>query len=818
VQERGPHLFTVLGPAGIGKSRLAREFSMLVADEATTLVGRCLSYGEGITFWPLRELLLQVPSEEHHRVSFLLGGDRGEDGALVATTEEIFLSSRRLLESVSRERPLLVVLEDLHWADPTFLDLVEYVAQRATEAPMLLLCLARSELLELRDTWGGGLENTSSLRLEPLTEDETEQLLDALQASSGARAPVREVAEGNPLFVEQMLAWLEETGTAGRDRTLPPTIQAVLAARLDRLGPGEAAVLFRAAVIGRDFGSDAVLELLPADAKAPAPRHLDALVRKGLLRPLDADPDDGRQFRFAHALVQDAAYRMLPKRLRAELHERFADWLERTTGAGGQDEIVGYHLAQAHDYRAELEGESERTRALARSAAARLADAGRRSIEREDFPAAVELLERVLGLLPDDDRLRREVLPELGVALAAIGQVERAEGLLSLAIEGAVGEGDLLAETWARIVREGVRTFRTPGAFTTQRREAQQALRAFEQAGDERGLARAWGLLAWVEHASGKISASEVAYRRSIEHARRAGDAGEEVEGLRRLAQLALMGPTPVDEAVKRCEEILDRVKARPLAEGSALTAIGVLRAHQGRFVEARVMLERGKEVISEASEMAAAWASIRVGAVEMLAGDPVAAENALRPAYETLERFGNTTDLAYVAHGLAQAMCAQGRYKQAIELVSPGEKELLQRASGNIVRGKALAGLGRLEEAERLVRDAVAVLDRTEMVIQQARAHSSLAEIMRTGGRPAEAVEHAGEAVRLLEQKGAVVLARRARALLAELAPGAGLLASTCARWPQGSKRAATGSKRLKPASLNHEESSREPRGNQHE
>jgi tetratricopeptide (TPR) repeat protein len=162
--------------------------------------------------------------------------------------------------------------------------------------------------------------------------------------------------------------------------------------------------------------------------------------------------------------------------------------------------------------------------------------------------------------------------------------------------------------------------------------------------------------------------------------------------------------------------------------------------------------------------------------------------------------------------------MCAQGRYKQAIELVSPGEKELLQRASGNIVRGKALAGLGRLEEAERLVRDAVAVLDRTEMVIQQARAHSSLAEIMRTGGRPAEAVEHAGEAVRLLEQKGAVVLARRARALLAELAPGAGLLASTCARWPQGSKRAATGSKRLKPASLNHEESSREPRGNQHE
>jgi len=774
-RERSSRLFTVYGPAGIGKTRLARELAAAVADEASVLVGRCPSYGEEITFWPLREILRQTPdSKLRTRVTALLGADDREGSPLVATTDEIFVAARRLLESLARERPLVLVLEDLHWADPTFLDFVEYLAQRATDAPMLLLCLARPELLELHDTWGGGFENASFLRLEPLADAETELLLDALQASSEARAPVKEVAEGNPLFVEQMLAWLEETDGVGHERTLPPTIQAVLAARLDRLGPGEAAVLHRAAVIGRDFASDAVLELLPAEGRAPASRHLDALVRKSLVRPVGSELDVGGRFRFTHALVQDAAYRMVPKRVRAELHERFAEWLEHAADdhAAEYDEIVGYHFAQAHDYRSEREGDSDHTRYLARKSAERLSAAGRRSLEREDHPAAVQLLGRALDLLPEADPMRRGLLPPFGSALAALGQVERAEALLSEAIEEAARAGDRLAETWARIEREGVRTFSTPGPFTTQRPEANRALEVFEQAGDERGLARAWDLLAWVELASGRLSASEDAYRRCIEHARRAGDAGLEIEALRRLAQIATMGPTPVDEGVMRCERILKLVAGRPIAEGSALTELGVLRAMQGRFDEARALLKQGREVLRDAgAEMSVAWASIRMGRAELLSGDAVSAERELRPAFEALDRFGNTNDLAFAALWLAEAMCAQGRYEEAVELTSRAEDDDQIGAFTQVVRARALAGLGQLEEAEHVAREAAEFLDRTEVVVNRARAHLALAEILRASGRAPEAADHADEALRLLEQKGAVSLAHSARDLVAELA-----------------------------------------------
>jgi predicted ATPase len=222
--------------------------------------------------------------------------------------EEIFWAFRRLFETIARERPAIVVFEDLHWAEPTLLDLIEYLAERARDVPILILCLARAELLEGCPAWDGGKRNASSLFLERLSEVESEQLIDALAPAlpATARARIQAAAEGNPLFLEQIVAMLAEGGTPEGEMPIPPTIRAVLAARLDRLGPGERAVIERAAVVGKEFPEQAVAELVPDDARPFAPRHLDPLVGKELLSPVRSLHPEEESFRFRHVLVQQA--------------------------------------------------------------------------------------------------------------------------------------------------------------------------------------------------------------------------------------------------------------------------------------------------------------------------------------------------------------------------------------------------------------------------------------------------------------------------------------------------------------------------------
>ena len=370
-EEETCRLVTVLGPPGVGKSRLARELLAAVDARARVVVGRCLPYGEGITYWPLAEIVQQVAGRDHAGILELVADD--EHAELIAKriasavglapadgrSEEVSWAVRRLLESLSRQRPLVVVFDDIHWAEPTFLDLIEYLAG-FTAGPVLLLGLARPDLFETRASWATPRPNADAVVLEPLSERDAGALIDRLSSgarlSEATRSQIVEISSGNPLFLEQIVALkVEQNGDSG-ELVVPPTIQALLAARIDRLDPGERAVIERAAVEGRSFHRGAVSELLPESVRQTLGSDLMSLVRKELIRPDRAAfaGDDG--FRFAHILVRDAAYAAMAKELRAELHEQFADWLARA--AEGRmaefEELVGYHLEQAHVYRAEL--------------------------------------------------------------------------------------------------------------------------------------------------------------------------------------------------------------------------------------------------------------------------------------------------------------------------------------------------------------------------------------------------------------------------------------------------------------------------------
>ncbi len=359
--------------------------------DTTALWGRCLSYGEGITYWPLREALERA-DESDERTAVLAA----LDAETPPPAPEIAWLFRQFCEATARAQPLILVFDDLHWAEPTFLELVEHLADKGT-GPISVVCLAREELLEDRPSFLEEHANASRVVLDALTADETDALLDGLGGTvleSDQRARIVETAEGNPLFLEQLLALALEGGLV--ERALPETIQALLAARLDRLGPGERAVLERGAVVGKEFTAGDVVALLDPDAAPTADTHLQTLAGRGFVRPRG----DGA-FGFRHVLVQEAVYRSAPKRLRAELHERYADRLDTDSpDLPDLDEFVGYHLEQAYRLRTELGESDRRTRRLAEDGGVRLGEAGVRAIKRGDMPATVSLLDRAISLLP----------------------------------------------------------------------------------------------------------------------------------------------------------------------------------------------------------------------------------------------------------------------------------------------------------------------------------------------------------------------------------------------------------------------------------
>ena len=420
VRDRHATLVTLYGEVGVGKSRLAREF-VDGLERATVLRGRCLPYGEGVTYWSVAEMVkasagisdddpLERAYEklretcEDEAVADLLGLAVGVLEAVEAerSQQEIAWAVRSWAEQLAGAQPLVLVFEDVHWGEEPLLELIEHLAAWIRTAPVLLVCLARPELLDVRPAWGGGRLRAVTFELEALADEQGATLVRALAAEVDVPVDVDAVlakAEGNPLFVEETIRALAER-PEGRQERIPDTLQALIAARIDRLPTSSRRLVQRASVMGRIFLRGALARLSPDVPDVDA--VLDDLLFRDLVVHEERSAISGEQaFKFKHVLIREVAYAGLSKGSRADLHLHFADWLRERAGEE-LVEIRAFHLDQATRLLAELDGSAPAD--LAEEAAGELTRAGRRALSRESFASARNLLVRGVELAPTIER------------------------------------------------------------------------------------------------------------------------------------------------------------------------------------------------------------------------------------------------------------------------------------------------------------------------------------------------------------------------------------------------------------------------------
>ena len=798
-------LVTIIGDAGVGKTRLVGDFLAGLAGTATVLRGRCLAYGDGITFWPLVEVVRAAAGigeddsadAASDRIASLLPPD-DPDGARIVErvasavglggptfpVAELFWGARKLLESQARERPLVLVIDDIHSAEDTFLDLLAHVAEAARDSPILVVCTARPEFLDEHADWLARVGGTQ-VDLTPLGEQEVEALIERMLGDTQLPARTRDrviaAAEGNPLYVEQMVSMLRERGVDA-DVAVPPTIHALLAARLDNLTREERAVVEPASVIGLVFPGPAIEELVPELLRPRVPAHLSDLDRKQFVHPLAAGGEDPA-FRFHHILVRDAAYQSLLKRARATLHERFVTWAERVNRERHREtefeEILGYHLEQATRYRSELGPLDQPGREVAARAAAKLSSAGRRAFSRGDTPAACNLLRRAAALLMADDPARILLLTELADALMEEGGFDEAAAVLAEAAETA----DRLAD--ARLIAHaslGLRTLdlhvSTGGGIGDTLADAGRSIAAFEAANDEGGLARAWRLLMLVHGTAGAYDEAATAARRVVDYARAAGDDRLATRGAIGYAVSALRGPTPALEALRTCDQLAADVTGDRKAEAVIFLVLAQLNAMRGDFDKARGLYGQAWSMLQELGpSVTASSTSIESSRVEILAGDVAAAERDLRRDHATLSEMGEQYYLSTVTAFLAGVLETRGELAEAEALSNSAEAladddDVLSQVAWRGARARVFALTGRSDEAERLATEAVRLAAETVDIALHGDALLDLGTVLRRTGRGDEAEAAWQAAASLYERKGDAASVTRAMVLLGESVP----------------------------------------------
>ena len=800
VRDRVTVAVTVIGEAGLGKTRLVQEFAGRLGREAHVLTGRCLPYGEGITFYPLQEMVRQAGGgdDSAERIKDLLAGEAdataiaeqlhralgpGSRGRTAAA--ETFWAARRLLETLARHRPVLAIFEDVHWAEPTFLDLVESLALQPGRSPITVVCIGRPELLDHRPAWAAEDGRSACIQLAPLGAGAAAALIDSLSAGQpippATRARLIDTAGGNPLYLEQLAVSLSEQGRSDNRPALPPTIAALLSARLQRLGPGASSVLIRAAIVGKDFGEQEIWGMLPAEARAPLSRNLQTLVAKGLVQrgPPGAGPFE--EYSFRHILIQEAAYRSIPKSLRAELHHRYVDWLEASVSDPfpARSEILGYHLEQSVRYRTELRPADPESAALSLRAAAHLETAGVAAHDRGDDVAAVNLLDRAAMLLPADDPALGRLYTSLGTALVEAGQFEKARVTLDEAQRVTAAHGDDRRHARARVEALLLHLRMSPDEAEAEIAQALPELhREFEASQDDLGICRTLQLEAAPHWNRSRSGPAENAWLRAADYARKVNDRRQLADIFSWLASAALWGPTPAPAGIQRCTDYLDEIGNHPQGKAEILLNLAGLQAMQDDFPAAQATLDSAKALLETLGPTMTAIMLQPAALVAMLAGDPATAEMYLRLEYESLQSMGERRFLATTAAILARAIAAQGpgRYDEAIRLITISREAAPDDTSAQVIgwglHARILADRGRYREAEELARSAADLAAQTDFLSDHADALLELSHVLAAAGRAAEAHSAATRALDLYQRKGNLPGARESLRYLTQSTP----------------------------------------------
>jgi class 3 adenylate cyclase len=809
-EEQACYLFTLLGTAGVGKSRLVHEFLGEMRERAQVLRARCLPYGEGITFWPVIELaqaaagieIDESPASAVEKLRTLLQEVPERDPILdrvcptiglssdVVPTQEAFWGVRKFLEAVATAKPLIVVIDDLHWAEPTMLDLVEHIADWSREAPILLLAIARPELLDARPQWGGGKLNATTILLEPLAAEDSAALIanlvDDADLARTLQERIGDTAEGNPLFVEELVGMLRDQGILRREDggwqtvgdlgtlAVPPSISALVAARLDHLEPMERDLIGRASVVGKIFQRSAVTELSPPEGRTDLGTRLMMLVRKELVRPDRSAAVGDEAFRFRHLLVRDAAYASLTKEQRADLHARFADWLERIAGERliEYEEVIGYHVEQAYQYRSELGLTDELTTGLRDRAAGRLRAAGLRARARDDTHAAASLLSRAAALTRDE-RERVVLLLDVADAMALLGDVQGANRMFLEAREAAVRADDELLTVRAELERAVFEQTTNPssdeaGLVATADRLAAMA----EQRGDSKALAVA-------EHSRAMVFLNHCQWMdnlRALERARPLLNRDEDPRLWMRISGMIRnslhWGPVPSDEAIARIEAA---AKEDSTPAANLLIDTAPLLAMRGRFDEARSRVDAARRFFEERGMLLRLGSiPLSTGRIEMLAGYLEAAEAELSAGIELLQRVGETGVLSTLASFQAHVLYRLGRLEEMKAAISLAQKtgapdDISTQAGWRLVAAMAAADEGAQREAETLIAEAVALIEPTDFLELRADVYEARAHVEAKAGRPEAWNAALLQALADHESKGNLVAAQRMRELIAK-------------------------------------------------